>query len=642
MSINKKKVLPTTIMFLVIVGVIVSFKSAFGADNTLVGVAGVTAALSLMGTDYTINPIKNTLYFIGIEVGLGIAAHIASTNAILGLIITFVVIFSILYTFTYNTKKPTYVAFTLGYLFMLYTPVSIKELPTRLVGLAFCGLAIMALQMLANKNKLQKETKSTIKSSIKSINEQIDLMINNEKLDIVNALNNDTYKNIKNIVSGIYKRIDKNIELPTNIMESFFMCNFLESINLTLGKIRNDKNFDKGYEESLNKIKTILNDIEKFSQEQMTNDEIIKSIINYLQENKEINSKHYLTYELQDAASILKYDLEAIKNESIENVHKKYFTKDILNNLNELKNNMHKDSLKFTFALRGAIVTGLGVFVVSAFNLEYGKWLVFSLSSIVQPYLEASKTKGKERIIGTIIGLILFEILFSIVKDPSGRTMIILIVGYTSNYQTVYKNQMICNTISALGAAAMTANMGTVSINRIIFVLIGTGLAILANNLILPYKMSDITKKEVNKIIKLNEEILTKLYNLGRSNLILDDEVKEMLIVNELAIKKVDANNATLLSKNIDDFLYNQRIFSNELRFLINNVKQLKKISKTELELCYDIDLLLNKQNSKEDTVEFLNNINESAKKLILIDVLELKDNILNSKQISKCITQEL
>ncbi|MEG2848584.1 MAG: FUSC family protein, partial [Bacilli bacterium] len=254
----------------------------------------------------------------------------------------------------------------------------------------------------------------------------------------------------------------------------------------------------------------------------------------------------------------------------------------------------------------------------------------------------ASKTKGKERIIGTIIGLILFEILFSIVKDPSGRTMIILIVGYTSNYQTVYKNQMICNTISALGAAAMTANMGTVSINRIIFVLIGTGLAILANNLILPYKMSDITKKEVNKIIKLNEEILTKLYNLGRSNLILDDEVKEMLIVNELAIKKVDANNATLLSKNIDDFLYNQRIFSNELRFLINNVKQLKKISKTELELCYDIDLLLNKQNSKEDTVEFLNNINESAKKLILIDVLELKDNILNSKQISKCITQEL
>lgn len=220
--------------------------------------------------------------------------------------------------------------------------------------------------------------------------------------------------------------------------------------------------------------------------------------------------------------------------------------------------------------------------------------------------------------------------------------MIILLVGYISNYQVKYKDQMIYTTISALGAASMTGSIETISINRIAFVLIGTIIALYANKVILPYKMSDITKKEVNKIIKLNEEILTKLYNLGRRSLSLDNETKEMLIVNELAIKKIDANNATLLSKNVDDFLYNQRIFSNKLRFLINNVKRFEKSSTEELKLFYDIDSLLNKQNSKEDIIGFLNNINDSARKLILIDVLELKDNILNSKKISKSIEQEL
>ncbi|CEQ30488.1 membrane protein [[Clostridium] sordellii] len=644
MKIDKKQIISTTIMFIVIVLAIVGFKSVFGDANTLVGVAGITAALSLLGTDYTINPIRNTIGFIGLEVLLGVGAYLSSVNAVLGLIITFIVIFFILYSFTYNTKKPTYIAFTLGYLFMLYTPVSLEQLPLRLEGLAFCGLAIMILQFIANKNKLKKGSKVIIKDSINIIDKEISLMIKNEDLDSLKNLNDKVYSNVRSLSSDIYRRIDKDVDLPMNLMQALFVSNFLESINLTLDKIRKDKDFDKGYEESLKNIKKLLSNVSDFIDNSVTVDTMTDKIKEYLNKNKDINSKYYLTYELHDAASILKHDLNNTKDGDVSKVSKKYFLTNFLGKLNELKNNMHKDSLKFTFALRGALLTSIGVFIVSAFDIEYGKWLVFSLSSVVQPYLESGKLKGKDRLIGTIIGLLVFEILFFIVKDPSGRTLIILVVGYLSNYQTRYKYQMICTTISALGSAALsTGNIETLSIDRIIFVITGTVIALYANKFILPYKMTDVTKNEVDKSIKLNENIVKKLYELGKTKSNTDKELKELLVVNELINKKIGANNATLLSDKINDFLYNQRIFMNEVRFLVNNFRKFNKRDGNHLKLFEEIDSLNKKDNiTKEDAMNYFDHIKDNFSKLILVDVIEIKENIQNSRDLFVEIEKEI
>lgn len=638
---DKKKIIPTTIMFLAIVSIIIAFKFIFGDENTLVGVVGVTAALSLLGTDYTINPIKNTLYFVAVEVGIGIFSYIASTNSLLGLIITFIVIFFVLYEFTYNTKKPTYIAFTLAYLFMLYTPININELPNRLLAFAVCGLSIMALQMLINKNKLQKQSKSIIKSSIESINEEISLVINDKKSDEIINLNTKIYNDVKNLSADIYERIDKNIELPIKIIQVLFISEFLESINLTLRKINDDKSSNSVYNKVLNEILDKLKNINDFIDEKITIDEIIKNLENFSYKEKHIDSNYYLIFELQEAINLLVKDLKNTKENSIKQIYKNYFVTNMMDRLNNLKLNINKESLKFTFALRGAIVTSIAVFIVSEFNIEHGKWLIFSISAIVQPYLESSKTKGKERILGTIIGLIIFEIVFSIITNTSGRAIIILLVGYISNYQSKYKYQMICTTISALGAASIGTDITDLSIQRITFVILGTIIALYANKVILPYKMSIITKNDIKKSIEFNEKIVTKLYNLGLSNVKLDNEIKELLVVNELINKKINTNNLTLLSSDINEFLYNQRIFMNDIRFLTNNFREYNKTAKDKLKLFYDVDLIMNKENSKEDIKNYFDKLEDKFSKLILIDIIGLKENIINSKCISKSILKE-
>lgn len=639
---DKKKVISTTIMFLVIVAAIIGFKSIFGEINTLVGVAGITAALSLLGTDYTITPIKSTIYFVFIEVLLGVSSFLASTNAFLGLVITFAIIFFILYQFTYNTKKPTYIAFTLGYFFMLYTPVSINELPTRLVSLIFCGLFIMTVQMIANKNKLQKQSKVTIKTVIESINEEIVLMINNDSIESVNNLNSKTYDTLKEHISDVYKRLDKNIELPVSLIQSLFICQFLESVNLILEEVKNNT-INEEFTYILNKIKALLCNIDEFIDRNITVDDVILKIDEFLIASEKSNSKYYKIYELQGCVILLKEDLILSKEKNSKEVCEKYFVSNAVDILNDLKNNLNKDSLKFTFAFRGALITSIGVFVVAFFNIPHGKWLVFSLSSIVQPYLESGQAKGRERILGTIIGLIIFEILFSIVTDNSMRAFIILIVGYISNYQTEYKYQMICTTISALGAASIGNNINELSISRIFFVLLGTIIALYANKVILPYKMSDVTKNEVKNSLSLNEQILAKLYNTGLVNGTINDDLKDVITQNIRLNKKIYFNNNILLSDDLNEFVHKQHIFINKLRFLVNNFKKYtNKNSSHNLVLFYDIDMLLNKDISTKDIIDFLNNIDDRLSKLILINVLELKETIIESKDISKVIYKTL
>ena len=129
---DKKKIITNTIMFFITTAIVILFAALFGGENILVGVQGTAAVLFLLNTDYSLNPIRNTIYFVLLEVGIGVATYIASLNPYLALIITFLVIFYIFYTFSFNTKKPLFLPFFLAYIYMLYDPVTMVQLPKRI------------------------------------------------------------------------------------------------------------------------------------------------------------------------------------------------------------------------------------------------------------------------------------------------------------------------------------------------------------------------------------------------------------------------------------------------------------------------------------------------------------------------------
>lgn len=132
-------------MFLIVVISILIFVLLFGKENLFIGLAAVITVTTMFGEDYTINPIHHILYFIGVELFVGLGAYFAGLNPILGAIMTLIVSFFIYFSFTYDTKPTKALGFIQLYLFLLYEPVTTSELPKRVFALIFGGIVIMTL-----------------------------------------------------------------------------------------------------------------------------------------------------------------------------------------------------------------------------------------------------------------------------------------------------------------------------------------------------------------------------------------------------------------------------------------------------------------------------------------------------------------
>ncbi|RDY25709.1 FUSC family protein [Romboutsia weinsteinii] len=634
-----KNIISKTILFIAIVASISVFKALFGNENILVGVTGITAALVLLSEDYTLNPIKNTIKFVLLEIILGVASFIASLNPISGLIITFCIIFYLLYSLTYDTKQPIHVAFVLGYLFMLYSPVSIERLGLRISGLIFSGIMIMVVQMLTNKNRYTKETKVKIINSIKDIKYEIDLILNKEEYSKIEENNKEIHNNIKVISEYIYQYREKSCDISDEGKIKLSIILFLESINTTLKKINNDpicsNNYD--YNNILINLKEKLDYISRFINKEIDSKELRISLDEFIDSDENIYYEYFLYYEIKENVSILRDIFIGLEENDLTYYDEKFSIPEQIMRKSILMNNFNKDSLKFSYAFRAAFTISLGVFIVSYFNISSGKWLIFTLYSVILPYLESSRIKSVDRLIGTIIGLIIFEIVFSIVKEDSLRGIVILAVGYLSNYPQTYRTKMIFTTISALGAASIGSNIDELIARRLGFVLLGVIIASIVNRIILPYRMKDVTNQTICKSVARNKELLEEIYRYSVNNLN-EYKVRSLIVLNKMENEKVNINNNTIQSKKIESFLDNQRIMLNNVYFLFNNIRK-KNLVSIDIQYTFNkINMFINGEISELEIDNEFKRLKYSNDRLVFIDIYEICDNLKIATEQSRAI----
>ena len=217
--------------------------------------------------------------------------------------------------------------------------------------------------------------------------------------------------------------------------------------------------------------------------------------------------------------------------------------------------------------MRVAITITLGAFITDFFRLSEGRWIMFTILSLVNPLYEVSKSKVMHRVIATILGGILVTVLFYIFEDMTTRTIILMLAGYINSYISQYKYNMILVTVSAIGSAAMVGNVGGLTLSRITFVVIGALMAIIANKYIFPYKLED-SNKELEKIHTLSVlEMLREIYNVAEG-IKKPHSIKNLLIVTSLVEEKLKLNNQILHDSHYEELV-------KERRFLVANIYEL-------------------------------------------------------------------
>lgn len=514
---DKKLIVSKTVTFIAIIAFIVVFKLIFGEKNTLIGVTTVTATLMFLERDLSLSPIRNTIKLILINLLIGISSYLVISNMYLGIIVNFFTLFLISYNFCYNLRNPLYLPFTLQYLFLLANPVDNQELLIRIFSLVFGAIVIMLAQILVNKNRLAKSGNKLLENVCDSIVNKIEYK---EQYDLVDDGVEKVNQSIDAFRTMVYDKREYNYYLTEEGRLKLNLSVALENIHsmihdTNLGSIDND--ILKTLELLIKEVKLLLNN----SKDNIDEHDVTLYMQKLFKICEEKDIDDLLNLQLLDSMLLLSDTIKSLR--SLD--EKQYNIVDRSHEISELFSDsgiksffIDRKSIRFCYAMRVAISITIATFIMQYFNLSEGRWILFTLLSLITPLYEASKSKTKDRIFATIIGSIIIFILFSIFKDPTLRMLIILATGYLNGYANQYRYSTIFVTISAIGSAALLGDVGVLTINRIFFVFVGIVMAILANRFIFPYKLKDSMIQLKNMYHETIINMLKEVKNLVEGN----------------------------------------------------------------------------------------------------------------------------
>lgn len=311
-KINLKLLLGNLVMLIGIIAFVMLFSKFFGEENTLVGVAVITAMLMFKSINISLKCREAILAIIFSFIYMGLASYISRLNAFIGIPINFILVFIVIYLFTNEMKTKAYLPFILCYVFLEGNPISSDQLMSRIIGLLVGSILIAFIYYTSHKNS---------------------------------------------------------------------------------------------------------------------------------------DDKNHLT-------------------------------------VSEMISTIKTNSLQFNFALRMAIGLTIAMFIGVTFDFSKSMWISITVMSLTQPHYYQTKERIKQRIVGTMIGSILFLVLFEFLVPPKSSYLVLLIISYVYTFIKKYPMQIIFVTLNSLGAAMLLFDTFVSIPMRITFVLVGAVIAFMVNKII--------------------------------------------------------------------------------------------------------------------------------------------------------------
>lgn len=581
--IKIKKQLTNIFVFFIAMISIFSFL-IFGKENLLIGIGSISIAITMIGQNYKSNKIQTFITLSVIQLILGLGAYISGYSSVIATFVSLSISFSIYYIFSNETKASKSSAFMTLYVLLLYSPITIEQLPKRLIALIFSSLVIMCLYFILSRYNFKKITNSQIINTIDLINKQLDLI---KEGQVIEEFNKNASILLKNIELNIYDSIEKNKKLSIEVYKKEVVVLLLKKINTSLNYIKESE-----IDETLFKnLKFVLDDIKLYILEKISDNELKERFIKY-DSNYDIKSLNsdLKTYNYYNIRLAIKELYRQLDNEFIiQNLREKISLRlQLKTDIDILKNNFSMSSLRFNIAVKASILIATSIFIVNYFNIYEGKWIVLTLSILLLPYAEQSSKKALDRVIGTVIGAIIFGLIY---KFIDGNIILITIVFLISLYMNIsvrkYDIRCIFITINAIMAVKMIYPSSVVFKlieYRIVLILIAALLTWIIVNLIFPYKI----KNDIANIIKHYIKFDNYIISLSTSEGIEYEEIEKINIKNNYLWSRVNFINKQLKNDDIEEFLKRQNDFFTNISLSIllggGVDKQLRLIKKLKRE----------------------------------------------------------
>lgn len=642
---NKKVFMANNIIFIISVIFVYMSIVYLGRDNLMVGITGIFLLIAIINKDFSRNPLRAIFKISFLTAFIAFMPYLVNLNIYSGLIINFLAVFTIIYVVVYTLNKTIYFPFLFGYTLLLTTNVGGRDLCKRIIAIVITGIVAVIFQIVFSKITFKKNEKNKmlieiIETFLKNIN---DLKVGN-----FNFKNKEKLKELSTYWSrDILEKRNNSFYLKDNENIKLNLIAAIEKLDRVLEEISQMLENNKEYIKFIEDLGVCLENLKLFLQTETRVVNLSLSIKKLNNDYESIKIKDIKIYEAIEALNII----DGLTSELLEIGKKDYIEiKFGMKEIKEIKNllwaDFNKNSVRFIFAFRTAILISVSYFVIECLHLELGKWMMFTIASVSQPYNDTVWGRAKGRILGTLVGVIIYLPLSYIVTSVEYRIIIIAIAVYFMISFKKYSYSMSMLTVLFLGVVTINIpNIFSFAEDRVLFVALGVVIVLLGNRFILPYSLKKETIILIDKYYNCCTEILDKTLLLYKKSG-MREEIRNLIIIAKGIENKILLNNTDIDSDTIREFRNESRRLLNNINSVLNRVEYIdRELKSSGYERMNNIALMREEMENKleEENLyyildRYIKPVKKVSEKLIYIDVYEM----IISKNICEKLKNEL
>ena len=497
-------------MFSALIGAMLFYLIFFGRKNIAVGVMIIIAAFMNLNEDLSYKPGLSFVKILGLLLILGIVSFLNSPITIVSCILTFLVVFGTTFSSYHLFRSDVYMPYLLCYFIMSANPVTLENLPARLMALACGAVFIVSLNIILNRDKHYNLSKETIDNLVEEVNKSIDLKLEGKDVSM------DSFKIAKGFYLSLFHRFEYKY-FPSPKQQS--ILNIIKAFQ-SVGYLLSQSNLS---DNELRYIKKVLSQIREIKIEEVF-------------EGVEIETKETLPILL---------NIEIIVNELNKDLSDD-FTIPKKNTITQLYKQFNRKqfsfrSVKFVFAFKMAVIMLIWEVVTMLFNLPFTKWLFFVTVSMMVPYIDDMAYNARKRIQATFLGIFIFAIILiamPIIPISTREVIIIVVVICLFIFVWKLKDRLIRNTATTV--MSVTTSITYIDAPKaitlkILWVIVGIGAVSLFNFKFLPYSVEKETRNNLENCYRINEKSIDLIRQKCQGG---DAKNKTTLFVSESIVRE--------------------------------------------------------------------------------------------------------
>lgn len=542
------------------------YKKIFGVENTVIGLIIAMASYAFLRLDLTSYPIYKSMIFLILNLFLAISAYISAINPFLGLIINFLILFTVSFIYTTEFKNVISYIFLLLYVYMWEYPISLDELPRRLVAMGVGVFIIIGIHILFNRRNFRRNSNNIIIKSIRNIQKEIYHIINESYEEKENIYIDSELRKLLVLIKGR----NNNKFIGNNKDDIYFnIVLILERINSIINKVGKVNSKSKDVIDYLNSLNHDLENITLFLERKVEcineeKDDLIKpSTINNWTEKE-----YAFLEECTELIRLLEKNINNLYEYSRKKPRKRIKVKFNLKELLIGNSSLKMKHLRVAYSLKLAIAVSLIMFIVDLFKIPQGRWIVTSVYVVIQPYEEETLTKAIKRFKGTIIGVIIYISIFTFFPHIIPLELLLLILMFLYFVQKDYEKKVVCTALMTLSFGLSRSTVGYLAFYRFLFVIIGIVIALGVNKLIFPQSIKNSIYDLKERYLELTSKLLCELKSILYEEEYNENTIKLLLDCNLIESKLIENK---LIAENLElkDLVYKQSIILSKIRCLI-------------------------------------------------------------------------